>query len=95
MAGLALVANKMIWRDSGRRPKNSAWATLLPDFPVAPEIADTTIPAVVGFAEKKGVELPFSDYESLKTVAMSEAQEGIAGVFVDLTHKPPGTIEWE
>jgi predicted PurR-regulated permease PerM len=45
-----------------------------------PEIADTTIPAVVGFAEKKGVELPFSDYESLKTVALNEAQEGIAGV---------------
>ena len=45
-----------------------------------PEIADTTIPAVVGFAEKKGVELPFTDYESLKTLALSEAQEGIAGV---------------
>ena len=45
-----------------------------------PEIADTTIPAVVGFAEKKGVELPFTDYESLKTVALSEAREGIAGV---------------
>jgi predicted PurR-regulated permease PerM len=45
-----------------------------------PEIADTTIPAVVGFAEKKGVELPFSDYGSLKTVALSEAKEGIAGV---------------
>ena len=45
-----------------------------------PEIADTTIPAVVGFAEKKGVELPFTDYESLKTVALSEAKEGIAGV---------------
>src|SRR5664280_2523078 len=41
-----------------------------------PEIADTTIPAVVGFAEKKGVELPFTDYESLKTVALSEAKEG-------------------
>jgi predicted PurR-regulated permease PerM len=45
-----------------------------------PEIAGTTIPAVVGFAEKKGVELPFSDYASLKTLALSEAQEGIAGV---------------
>jgi GMP synthase (glutamine-hydrolysing) len=22
-------------------------------------------------------------------------QEGIAGVFLDLTNKPPGTIEWE
>ncbi|HTY87042.1 MAG TPA: AI-2E family transporter [Candidatus Acidoferrum sp.] len=45
-----------------------------------PQIADTTIPAVVGFAEKKGIELPFTDYESLKTVALNEAQEGIAGV---------------
>ena len=45
-----------------------------------PEIADTTIPAVVGFAEKKGVELPFTDYASLKTVALSEVQEGIASV---------------
>jgi predicted PurR-regulated permease PerM len=45
-----------------------------------PKIAETTIPAVVGFAEKKGVNLPFTDYESLKTVALNEAQEGIAGV---------------
>lgn len=50
-----------------------AWITL-------PEIADSAIPAVVGFAEKEGVELPFTDYESLRTVALSEAQEGIAGV---------------
>ncbi len=23
------------------------------------------------------------------------AEEGICAVFLDLTHKPPGTIEWE
>ncbi|MGA2855169.1 MAG: AI-2E family transporter [Verrucomicrobiota bacterium] len=45
-----------------------------------PQIADTSIPAVVGFAEKNGVELPFTDYESLKTVAVQDAKEGIASV---------------
>jgi predicted PurR-regulated permease PerM len=45
-----------------------------------PQIADTTIPAVVGVAEKNGVQLPFTDYESLKTVALDEAREGIAGI---------------
>jgi predicted PurR-regulated permease PerM len=45
-----------------------------------PQIADTTIPAVVGVAEKNGVDLPFTDYESLKTVALDEAREGIAGI---------------
>lgn len=45
-----------------------------------PQIADTSIPAVVGFAEKNGVELPFTDYESLKTVAVQDAKEGIAGI---------------
>ena len=42
-----------------------------------PKIADTSIPAVVGFAEKEGIELPFSDYQSLKTVALEQAREGI------------------
>ena len=45
-----------------------------------PQIADQSIPAVVGFAEKNGVQLPFSDYESLKTVAVQDAKEGIASV---------------
>ena len=45
-----------------------------------PEIADKTIPAVVEFAQKKGVELPFTDYASLKTVALTEVKEGVAGV---------------
>jgi predicted PurR-regulated permease PerM len=45
-----------------------------------PRIAETTIPAVVGYAEKKGVELPFSDYASLKSVALKQVQEEVAGV---------------
>ncbi|MDE3068159.1 MAG: AI-2E family transporter [Verrucomicrobiota bacterium] len=49
-------------------------------YDALPQIADTSIPAVVGFAEKNGIELPFSDYESLKKVALDEAREGIAGV---------------
>lgn len=43
-----------------------------------PEIAEKTIPAVVNYAEKKGVQLPFTDYASLKSVAMVEAKEGMA-----------------
>lgn len=45
-----------------------------------PEIAKATIPAVVEFAEKKDVQLPFSDYESLKTVAINEVQDSVANV---------------
>lgn len=40
-----------------------------------PRITDTTIPAVVGFAEKQGIELPFTDYASLRQVAITEARE--------------------
>ncbi|UWZ85725.1 AI-2E family transporter [Occallatibacter riparius] len=43
-----------------------------------PKIADTAIPAMVGFAEKNGIDLPFTDYASLKSTALAEAQEGIA-----------------
>ncbi len=45
-----------------------------------PEIAETTIPAVAGYAEKKGIELPFTDYASLKTLAISEVQQDVSGV---------------
>ena len=45
-----------------------------------PKIADTTIPAVVSFAERQGLELPFTDYASLKAVAIAEAKEGVTGV---------------
>ncbi len=45
-----------------------------------PEIAERTIPAVVEFAEKKGIELPFSDYASLKTVALQEVKDKVANI---------------
>ena len=43
-----------------------------------PEIADRTIPAVVGYAEKQGIQLPFTDYASLKTTAINEVKEDVA-----------------
>jgi predicted PurR-regulated permease PerM len=43
-----------------------------------PKIAETAIPAIVEFAEKNGIELPFTDYASLKAEALSEAQAGFA-----------------
>jgi predicted PurR-regulated permease PerM len=45
-----------------------------------PKIADSSIPAMVGFAEKNGIELPFTDYESLKSTALAQASEGIATI---------------
>src|SRR5881394_3642018 len=45
-----------------------------------PEIADTTIPAVVNFAEKQQIELPFTDYATLKTLALSEVKDKVANV---------------
>lgn len=49
-------------------------------YVTAPKIAETAIPAVVEYAEKKGVELPFSDYASLKAIAITEVQEDVARV---------------
>jgi len=45
-----------------------------------PEIAERTIPAVVNFAEKQGIELPFTDYASLKALGLKEVNERIANV---------------
>ena len=54
-------------------------------YKTLPEIADATIPAVVNFAEKQQIELPFAwsnvtDYASLKTVALSEVKDKVANV---------------
>jgi predicted PurR-regulated permease PerM len=45
-----------------------------------PSITKTTIPAVVGFAERKGIPLPFTDYASLRHVALTEVQERFANL---------------
>jgi predicted PurR-regulated permease PerM len=45
-----------------------------------PKIADGAIPAMVEFAEKNGIDLPFTDYASLKISALEEAREGVATI---------------
>ena len=44
-----------------------------------PKIAETTIPAVASFAEKQGFELPFTNYATLKTMAIDELTQDVAG----------------
>lgn len=45
-----------------------------------PSIAETTIPAVVGYGEKLGIELPFTDLASLKTLALNEVRDRFANI---------------
>jgi predicted PurR-regulated permease PerM len=45
-----------------------------------PKIAEQTIPAVVEYTERHGVELPFTDYASAKIVAINEVKESLANV---------------
>jgi len=45
-----------------------------------PQIAEATIPAVVGFAEKYELDLPFTDYASAKTLAVAEVKDSIGNV---------------
>ena len=49
-------------------------------YKTLPVIAERSIPAVVDFAEQKGVELPFTDYESLRTLALKEVNERLSNV---------------
>lgn len=45
-----------------------------------PKIATTSIPAVVEYAESRGVDLPFTDFASLKSLALAEVREKFANV---------------
>ncbi len=49
-------------------------------FVVLPEIVETALPIVVRFAAERGIELPFTDIESLRTVAL----EGVRNTLGDL-----------
>lgn len=42
---------------------------------VFPEIVETAIPRVVNFAQERGIELPFTDMESLRAVAMDSVRD--------------------
>lgn len=49
-------------------------------YKTAPQIAEETIPAVVDFAERQGIELPFTDYASARTLAVQEVKERVANL---------------
>ena len=45
-----------------------------------PRIAETSIPAVVEYAEKQGIELPFTDTASLRQLALTEVRDRFANI---------------
>jgi predicted PurR-regulated permease PerM len=45
-----------------------------------PKIVETTIPAVTDFAQKQGIELPFTDYASLKELTLNEVKQDFASL---------------
>ncbi len=47
-------------------------------FIALPKIAETSIPSVIRFAKEQGWELPFTDLDSLKAVALDEVKDQIA-----------------
>lgn len=45
-----------------------------------PRIAEETLPAVVEYAERRGIALPFSDWRTAKAAALEEVRDRIANV---------------
>ncbi len=43
-------------------------------------MAETTIPVVLGWAEKQGIELPFTDFQSLRQLALNAVKSEMGGV---------------
>ena len=46
-------------------------------YRVLPKIVETSVPAMTAFAERHGIQLPFSDYASLRSTVLDEAREGL------------------
>src|SRR2546427_1577431 len=40
-----------------------------------PKVAETAVPSIIAFAEERGVELPFTDYQSLKALAIDTVKD--------------------
>jgi len=49
-------------------------------YVVLPRIAETSIPAITDYAEQQGLELPFTDYPSLRAVTLTEVKERVGNV---------------
>lgn len=47
-------------------------------YKTLPKIAEETIPAMVNYAEEKGIDLPFTDYASAKTLLVKESKDQVA-----------------
>ncbi len=45
-----------------------------------PRMAETTIPIVLGWAEKQGIELPFADFQSLRLLALNAVKSRLGGL---------------
>ena len=56
------------------------WLFLKEAYLALPKIAATTIPVVLEWAEKQGIVLPFTDYDSLRKVAVEEVTVRLANL---------------
>lgn len=57
-----------------------AWLFSKHAYVTLPQIAQSTIPKAIEYAEQRGIELPFTDYVSLKKMALEQVKEKIANV---------------
>lgn len=47
-------------------------------YHLLPRVVDKAVPAMAAFAEKNGLQLPFTDFATLKVAVLQEASDGVA-----------------